>query len=367
MRPSSSHVELRHRATPAQPGRRALLRVADQLAAGLRAVIWFRALIFAIVGALAASSLRSIRATDVSGIRPNVEVTGATEQLAMVRWAVERFEIAGLDPPVVEIAFHRGLSRRRTPGPREARRGRCLHALVDPIARRALLHEMGHIWLDQNLSDPERERFLEVRGLHAWNESSDTWALAVANRAPRSWRGLSASGSLHHGSRTTTRSNWHVDSNCSPARRRRRTSMPATSRHPPHTRRGARMANRAQQQSSTASTDPYQERPATLRLLSARCPAPSARCGSRRKPVPPIAEYAFLSDRQVQALAAPSGNVEWLCLPRPDSPSVFGAMLDRSAGHFRLYPAEVTSRPAAAMSRGRSNSRRPGRRGPGGS
>jgi alpha,alpha-trehalase len=45
-------------------------------------------------------------------------------------------------------------------------------------------------------------------------------------------------------------------------------------------------------------------------------------------PFPPIAEYAFLSDRQVQALVAPSGNVEWLCLPRPDSPSVFGAILD---------------------------------------
>ena len=59
-------------------------------------------------------------------------------------------------------------------------------------------------------------------------------------------------------------------------------------------------------------------------------------------PFPPIADYAFLSDRQVQALVAPSGNVEWLCLPRPDSPSVFGTMLDRGAGSFRVGAADVT-------------------------
>jgi GH15 family glucan-1,4-alpha-glucosidase len=58
-------------------------------------------------------------------------------------------------------------------------------------------------------------------------------------------------------------------------------------------------------------------------------------------PFPPIAEYAFLSDGEVAAHIAPSGNVEWLCLPRFDSPSVFGAMLDRDAGGFRIGPAEV--------------------------
>jgi alpha,alpha-trehalase len=62
---------------------------------------------------------------------------------------------------------------------------------------------------------------------------------------------------------------------------------------------------------------------------------------AENSPFPPIADYGLLSDRQVQALVAPSGNVEWLCLPRPDSPSVFGAMLDRDAGLFRLGPADV--------------------------
>jgi alpha,alpha-trehalase len=62
---------------------------------------------------------------------------------------------------------------------------------------------------------------------------------------------------------------------------------------------------------------------------------------AENSPFPPIAEYAFLSDRQVQALVAPGGNVEWLCLPRPDGPSVFGAMLDRGAGGFRVGPPDV--------------------------
>jgi alpha,alpha-trehalase len=58
-------------------------------------------------------------------------------------------------------------------------------------------------------------------------------------------------------------------------------------------------------------------------------------------PFPPIADYGFLSDCEVCALVASSGNVEWMCVPRMDGPSVFGAMLDRGAGSFRLGPAEV--------------------------
>jgi GH15 family glucan-1,4-alpha-glucosidase len=63
--------------------------------------------------------------------------------------------------------------------------------------------------------------------------------------------------------------------------------------------------------------------------------------GMRISPFPPIGDYAFLSDCVTSALIAPSGNVEWLCLPRMDSPSVFGTILDRDAGGFRVGPADV--------------------------
>ena len=55
-------------------------------------------------------------------------------------------------------------------------------------------------------------------------------------------------------------------------------------------------------------------------------------------PFPPIADFAFLSNCHTGALIAPDGAVAWLCVPRFDAPSVFGSLLDRQAGYFRLGP-----------------------------
>jgi len=60
-----------------------------------------------------------------------------------------------------------------------------------------------------------------------------------------------------------------------------------------------------------------------------------------RSQFPPIGDYGFLSDCETTALVAPNGGIEWLCLPRMDSSSVFGAMLDRGAGSFRIHPDGV--------------------------
>ncbi len=56
---------------------------------------------------------------------------------------------------------------------------------------------------------------------------------------------------------------------------------------------------------------------------------------------PTIGSYGFLSDCHTSALLSYDGAVEWLCLPRFDSPSAFAAVLDRDAGHFKLGPRGV--------------------------
>jgi GH15 family glucan-1,4-alpha-glucosidase len=66
--------------------------------------------------------------------------------------------------------------------------------------------------------------------------------------------------------------------------------------------------------------------------------APSAAAPS---PFPPIADYGFLSNCHTGALVAPDGAVDWLCVPSFDSPSIFGSLLDREAGTFRIGPFGV--------------------------
>jgi hypothetical protein len=110
-------------------------------------------------------------------VRPSVTVYEADrEQVRLVRWAAGRFEGAGVEVPRVDVHFHRD-SAGCGGHLGFARNGRVdvCTVLVNEMARRTLLHEMGHVWIDQNVSQATRERFLVLRGLRAWNASTDPW------------------------------------------------------------------------------------------------------------------------------------------------------------------------------------------------
>jgi GH15 family glucan-1,4-alpha-glucosidase len=53
----------------------------------------------------------------------------------------------------------------------------------------------------------------------------------------------------------------------------------------------------------------------------------------------PIENHGIVGNMHSAALISLDGSVDWLCLPRFDSPSVFGAILDdERGGRFRVAP-----------------------------
>ena len=52
--------------------------------------------------------------------------------------------------------------------------------------------------------------------------------------------------------------------------------------------------------------------------------------------------YGLIGNCQVSALASATGSIDWMCAPRPDSPPVFGRLLDPEGGHFSITSAAPT-------------------------
>ena len=69
---------------------------------------------------------------------------------------------------------------------------------------------------------------------------------------------------------------------------------------------------------------------------------PQARPGAALPGYVPIAEHGIIGDLHTAALVATDGTIDWYCCPHFDSPSVFGAILDRQrGGYYRIAPARA--------------------------
>jgi hypothetical protein len=135
-----------------------------------------------LVAGLAAVSLGACgRAAAGVSIRPGVEVFGADPQhLQLVRWALGRFSAAGLGEPVVQVRFDLGSAEACHGGFGWARARTvdlCTGLGVNLMTRHIVLHEVSHIWLDENLDPWTRAMFLRMRGLRSWNSADVPWEL----------------------------------------------------------------------------------------------------------------------------------------------------------------------------------------------
>ncbi|HKE54030.1 MAG TPA: hypothetical protein VKC55_04600, partial [Actinomycetota bacterium] len=110
-------------------------------------------------------------------VAERVRVYGAdAEHQRLVRWALLRYQHAGLHVPPIDVHFHpHTLGCYGHIGSELAGRIDICVVIVSEIARDALLHEMGHAWVDENVSAAVRERFMAMRGLTAWNDQSVIW------------------------------------------------------------------------------------------------------------------------------------------------------------------------------------------------
>jgi hypothetical protein len=110
-------------------------------------------------------------------IGDTIRVFGAdAEHQHLVRWAYGRYERAGLEVPPIDVYFHLDTSGCYGHlGSELGGRVDICVVIVSEIARDALLHEMGHAWVDENVSATVRERFMAMRGLTAWNDQGVIW------------------------------------------------------------------------------------------------------------------------------------------------------------------------------------------------
>jgi hypothetical protein len=124
--------------------------------------------------AVGAQSTRDIT-FDQAGFRNEADV-------ALARWAFDRFDQAGLELPPLSLSFHDdraacegnfGYYRSGAPASVDLCGFNWDRFLITP--KKTLLHELAHAWAYQALDSETRNRFLDLRGLDTWQDNSVSW------------------------------------------------------------------------------------------------------------------------------------------------------------------------------------------------
>lgn len=119
----------------------------------------------------------------VSAAETGTEITianGTEAERTMTRWALGRYEAAGLELPAMSITFHDdteacsgfiGLYSAQAGEVRICNRGE-----YETESQHTMLHELAHAWSFANLIGTDVDRFNSHRGLDHWiNEQGPWW------------------------------------------------------------------------------------------------------------------------------------------------------------------------------------------------
>lgn len=114
---------------------------------------------------------------------PHVFEFRTNSDAALADWALGRFQQAGLELPLLIIAFHDdkqpcqghvGLYRSGDTPRIDICGFNWDRFLITP--KRTLLHELGHAWAGATLTEETREEFVQFRGLSTWGDDRFPWA-----------------------------------------------------------------------------------------------------------------------------------------------------------------------------------------------
>jgi hypothetical protein len=117
-------------------------------------------------------------AAGASGASP-MRVRGATPvEAEMIRWALQRFEVAGLELPPLAVSFHDDKAQCRGfvgyYSESDQSLDICTRAETSS-RRRTVLHELGHAWSFANMTEGDVDEFVAHRGLQVWKDGGTPW------------------------------------------------------------------------------------------------------------------------------------------------------------------------------------------------